>query len=554
MASDIEIARAATLRPIGEIAEKAGIPDKALLPYGHYKGKIDRAALPAPKSQGKLVLVTAINPTPAGEGKTTTSVGLADGLNRIGRKTMLCLREPSLGPCFGMKGGGAGGGHAQVMPMDEINLHFTGDFHAITSAHNLLAAMIDNHVHWGNALDIDVRRIVWKRVLDMNDRALRQIAQSLGGVANGFPRESGFDITVASEIMAILCLASDLDDLEMRIGRIVIGYRRDRSPVTAKDIKADGAMAVLLKDAINPNLVQTLEGNPALLHGGPFANIAHGCNSAIATRTALGLADYVVTEAGFGADLGAEKFFDIKCRIAGLRPDAVVLVATVRALKMNGGVAKENLGEADVEAVRKGGVNLARHIGNLGRFGLSPTIAINHFTADSDAEVEAIKDIARAHGATAILSEHWADGGAGAEKLAIEVAARADKGAPDFAPLYPDSLPLAEKIETVARKIYHAGEVVIPPSVRHQLENWEKAGHRNFPVCMAKTQYSFSTDPAKLGAPEGHEVMVREVRLSAGAGFVVAICGDIMTMPGLPRVPSAEAIRLDADGEIEGLF
>lgn len=552
--TDIEIARAAILAPIGEVAMRAGIPPEAVIPYGRHKAKIDLAALPRPDRRGKLILVTAINPTPAGEGKTTTSVGLSDALHRIGKRAMLCLREPSLGPCFGMKGGGAGGGHAQVMPMDEINLHFTGDFHAITSAHNLLAAMLDNHIHWGNALGIDLRRVVWKRVLDMNDRALRQVVHSLGGVANGFPRESGFDITVASEIMAILCLARDLADLEQRLGQIVVAYRRDKSPVLARDLKAERAMAVLLKDAILPNLVQTLEHRPALVHGGPFANIAHGCNSAIATRTALGLADYVVTEAGFGADLGAEKFMDIKCRIAGLRPDAVVLVATVRALKMNGGIAKGALGEENVAAVRAGAVNLRRHIENLGKFGIVPTVAINHFTTDSDAEVAVIRELAAEFGTEAVLCRHWAEGGAGAEELARVVAAKADAGAPDFAPLYPDDMPLADKIATVAREIYRAGEVDIPAAVAAQLKDWQAAGHGHVPVCMAKTQYSFSTDPTALGAPEGHKVTVREVRLSAGAGFVVAICGDIMTMPGLPRVPSAESIYLNADGQIEGLF
>ncbi|MBC2777914.1 formate--tetrahydrofolate ligase [Parasphingopyxis marina] len=554
MPTDIEIARQATLKPIAEVAAKAGVPDEALIPYGKYKAKIDRNALPASSSQGKLILVTAINPTPAGEGKTTTSVGLSDALHRIGKKTMLCLREPSLGPCFGMKGGGAGGGKSQVMPMDEINLHFTGDFHAITSAHNLLAAMIDNSIYWSNPLDIDVRRIVWKRVLDMNDRALRQIAGPLGGVANGFPRESGFDITVASEIMAILCLASDIEDLQERLGNIVIGYKRDRTPVFCRDVKADRAMTVLLKDAIQPNMVQTLENNPAFLHGGPFANIAHGCNSVIATTTALKMADYVVTEAGFGADLGAEKFLDVKCRIAGLKPDAVVLVATVRALKMNGGVAKADLTEENVGAVRAGAVNLKRHIENLRKFGIQPTVAINHFYLDTDAEIAVIREMAAEFDTDAVVCKHWADGGAGAEELARIVADKADAGAPDFTPLYPDDIPLADKIETVAREIYRAAEVNIPPAVRKQLQQWEEMGHGHFPVCMAKTQYSFSTDPTKLGAPEGHEVTVREVRLSAGAGFVVAICGDIMTMPGLPKVPSAEAIYLDENGQIEGLF
>jgi len=554
MLTDIEISRAATLRPISQIAATLGLPDDAIEPYGRYKAKVDPALLPPAEREAKLILVTAINPTPAGEGKSTTSVGLADALNRIGRKTMLCLREPSLGPCFGTEGGATGGGYAQVVPMEDINLHFTGDFHAITSAHNLLAAMIDNHVHWGNALDIDVRRIVWRRVLDMNDRALRDIAQSLGGPANGFPRESGFDITVASEVMAILCLASDLPDLERRLGDIVIGYTRDRKPVTARDLKADGAMAVLLAQAVKPNLVQTLEGNPAFIHGGPFANIAHGCNSVIATRTALGLADYVVTEAGFGADLGAEKFFDIKCRQAGLTPAAAVIVATARALKMNGGVAKSDLGAEDAAAVRRGGVNLARHIENVRQFGVPVVVAINRFVSDTDAELDAIREIAAAQGADAMVCTHWADGSAGAVELAEKVAALADHGSSQFAPLYADDLPLFDKINTVATRLYRAEEAIADPGVHAQLKRWEEAGFGHLPICMAKTQYSFSTDPAKLGAPTGHVVPVREVRLSAGAGFVVAICGEIMTMPGLPRVPAAESIRFGATGEIEGLF
>jgi formate--tetrahydrofolate ligase len=554
MPTDIEIARQATLKPITEVAAQAGVPDEALIPYGKYKAKIDRDALPAGGSQGKLILVTAINPTPAGEGKTTTSVGLHDALNRIGKKSLLCLREPSLGPCFGVKGGGAGGGKSQVMPMDEINLHFTGDFHAITSAHNLLSAMIDNHIYWGNSLEIDLRRVVWRRVLDMNDRALRQIVGPLGGVSNGFPRETGFDITVASEIMAILCLASDLKDLQKRLGDIIIGYRRDKTPVFCRDVKADSAMTVLLKDAIHPNLVQTLENNPAFLHGGPFANIAHGCNSVIATTTALKMADYVVTEAGFGADLGAEKFMDIKCRAAGIKPDAIVLVATVRALKMNGGVAKKDLGEPNVDAVRKGAVNLERHIENLNKFGINPTVAINHFYLDTDEEIAVIQEMAKKYGTDAVICKHWADGGAGAEELARIVAGKADKGAAGFKQLYPSEMPLAEKIETIATEIYRAGSVSISSSVRSQLKQWEEMGYGHFPVCMAKTQYSFSTDPTQLGAPDGHEIAIREVRLSAGAGFVVAIAGDIMTMPGLPKVPSAEGIYLDENGQIEGLF
>jgi len=554
MPTDIEIARQATLKPIAQVAAAAGVPDDALIPYGKYKAKIDRAALPKSDRKGKLILVTAINPTPAGEGKTTTSVGLCDALNRIGKSSMLCLREPSLGPCFGMKGGGAGGGQSQVMPMDEINLHFTGDFHAITSAHNLLSAMIDNSVYWGNPLDIDVRRVSWKRVLDMNDRALRQIVGPLGGVSNGFPRETGFDITVASEVMAILCLASDAKDLQKRLGDIIIGYTREKKPVFCRDIKADSAMTVLLKDAILPNMVQTLENNPALLHGGPFANIAHGCNSVIATRTALSLTDYVVTEGGFGADLGAEKFMDIKCRIAGLKPDAIVLVATVRALKMNGGVAKKDLGEPNVDAVRKGAVNLERHIENLNKFGINPTVAINHFYLDTDEELAVIQEMAAKFGTQAIVCKHWAEGGAGAEELARVVSEKADAGAPKFNQIYPSEMPLAEKIETVCKEIYRAGSVTLSPAIKSQLKQWEEMGYGNFPVCMAKTQYSFSTDPTALGAPTGFDIAIREVRLAAGAGFVVAIAGEIMTMPGLPKVPSAENIYLDDNGQIEGLF
>ncbi|MES2903474.1 MAG: formate--tetrahydrofolate ligase [Pseudomonadota bacterium] len=552
MQPDIEISRAATLLPIAQVAAKLGLPDDAIEPYGRFKAKIDRAAT-GDGPRGRLILVTAINPTAAGEGKTTTSVGLADALNRIGRRTVLALREPSLGPCFGTKGGATGGGYAQVVPMEDINLHFTGDFHAIGSAHNLLAAMIDNHVHWGNALDIDVRRITWRRVLDMNDRAMRDIVQSIGGPANGFPRESGFDITVASEVMAILCLARDLEDLEERLGRIVVAETRDRRPVTARDLKADGAMAVLLAQAIKPNLVQTLEGNPAIIHGGPFANIAHGCNSVIATRTALSLGEFVVTEAGFGADLGAEKFFDIKCRQAGFHPDAAVIVATVRALKMNGGVAKGDLGREDVEAVRAGCANLVRHLENVRQFGVPAIVAINHFDGDSAAELGAIEEVAALHGTRAILCRHWAEGGRGAEELAREVAAIAESGSGQFSPLYDDDLPLFDKINAVATRIYRAKEAVAVPSVMAQLKRWEAAGHGHLPVCMAKTQYSFSTDPALIGAPTGHVVQVREVRLAAGAGFVVAICGDLMTMPGLPRVPAAEGMRLDIDGRIHGL-
>ncbi|MFN3643968.1 MAG: formate--tetrahydrofolate ligase [Gemmobacter sp.] len=553
--SDIEIARAATKRPIAAIGAALGIPPEHLVPYGHDKAKIAAPFIAGiqDRPQGKLILVTAINPTPAGEGKTTTTVGLGDGLNRIGKRAVVCIREASLGPNFGMKGGAAGGGMAQVVPMEDMNLHFTGDFHAITAAHNLLAAMIDNHIYWGNALDLDERRITWRRVMDMNDRALRDIVVSLGGVANGFPRQTGFDITVASEVMAILCLARDLADLERRLGDIIVGYSRDRRPVTCRELKADGAMTVLLRDAMQPNLVQTLENNPAFVHGGPFANIAHGCNSVIATTTALRLADYVVTEAGFGADLGAEKFMNIKCRKAGLAPSAVVLVATIRALKMNGGAGKGDLGREDVPAVLRGCANLARHIENLRGFGVPVVVAINHFGTDTAAEIAAVEARAAELGTEAILCQHWAEGGAGIEALAHRVVALAD-GPSAFAPLYPDAMPLWDKIETIATRIYRAGAVTADKAVRDQLAAWEAAGYGHLPVCMAKTQYSFSTDPTLRGAPEGHTVPVREVRLSAGAGFVVAICGEIMTMPGLPRVPSAEVIRLNGAGEIEGLF
>ena len=554
--SDIEIARDARKQPIQDIGAKLGIPAADLLPYGHDKAKISQDFISSVQDRpnGKLILVTAINPTPAGEGKTTTTVGLGDGLNRIGKKAAVCIREASLGPCFGMKGGAAGGGYAQVVPMEEMNLHFTGDFHAITSAHNLLSAMIDNHIYWGNELEIDERRIVWRRVMDMNDRALRDIVVSLGGVANGFPRQTGFDITVASEVMAILCLATDLDDLERRLGDIVVAYTRERKPIFARDIKADGAMTVLLKDAMQPNLVQTLENNPAFVHGGPFANIAHGCNSVIATTTALKLADYVVTEAGFGADLGAEKFMNIKCRKAGIAPDAVVIVATVRAMKMNGGGAKADLGAENVDAVRAGCPNLGRHIGNVKSFGVPVVVAINHFAGDTEAEVQAVRDYVAEQGAEAVLCKHWADGGAGAEDLARKVVALAESGKAQFAPLYPDEMSLLGKIETIAKRIYHADEVLADAKIRAQLKEWEEAGYGHLPVCMAKTQYSFTTDPGRRGAPVGHSVPVREVRLSAGAGFVVVICGEIMTMPGLPRVPSAEAIRLNDAGQIEGLF
>ena len=554
--TDIEIARDAKKQPIQAIGEKLKIPSEHLLPYGHDKAKVDQAFINSleDRPNGKLILVTAINPTPAGEGKTTTTVGLGDGLNRIGKKAAICIREASLGPNFGMKGGAAGGGMAQVVPMEDMNLHFTGDFHAITSAHNLLSAMIDNHIYWGNELEIDERRVTWRRVLDMNDRALRDTVTSLGGVANGFPRQTGFDITVASEVMAILCLASDLQDLQKRLGDMIVAYRRDRSPIYARDIKADGAMTVLLKDAMQPNLVQTLENNPAFVHGGPFANIAHGCNSVIATKTALKLADYVVTEAGFGADLGAEKFMDIKCRKAGLAPDAVVLVATVRAMKMNGGVAKADLGAENVPAVKDGCPNLGRHLANLRGFGVPVVVAINHFVTDTEAEVQAVKDYVAGQGAEAILCQHWEKGSAGVEDLATRVAELADSGAAAFEPLYPDEMPLFEKIETIAKRIYHAEAVTADKPILDQLRAWEEAGYGHLPVCMAKTQYSFSTDPAARGAPTGFDLPIREVRLSAGAGFVVVICGQIMTMPGLPRVPSAENIRLNDAGEIEGLF
>ncbi|MBB3998151.1 formate--tetrahydrofolate ligase [Aureimonas pseudogalii] len=554
--SDIAIARRASKRPITEIAARLAIPAEAVIPYGRDKAKIDVGFLRglADRPSGRLILVTAINPTPAGEGKTTTTVGLGDGLNAIGKRAAICLREPSLGPCFGQKGGAAGGGHAQVVPMEDINLHFTGDFHAITTAHNLLAAMIDNHLHWGNALGLDPRRIVWRRVVDMNDRALRDIVQSLGGPANGLPRESGFDITVASEIMAIVCLAADLEDLEARLGRIVVGYRPDKSRVYARDLKADGAMAVLLKDAMLPNLVQTLENNPAFVHGGPFANIAHGCNSVVATRAALRLADYVVTEAGFGADLGAEKFFDIKCRQAGLTPDATVIVATVRALKMNGGVAKADLGREDVAAVARGAVNLQRHIGNCQSFGVPVIVAINHFGTDTDAEIAAVRAAAEEAGVEAVLCRHWAQGSAGILELAEKVAALADGGTARFKPIYADETSLLGKIETVVKDIYHGVAVTAEPAVLRELESFERDGYGHLPVCMAKTQYSFSTDPGRLGAPSDHVVHVRQVRLAAGAGYVVAICGDILTMPGLPRHPAAEAIRLNEEGLVEGLF
>jgi len=554
--SDIQIAREAQKKPIMEIGAKLGIPAEHLLPYGHDKAKVGQEFINSltDRPTGKLILVTAINPTPAGEGKTTTTVGLGDGLNRIGKKAVVCIREASLGPNFGMKGGAAGGGYAQVVPMEEMNLHFTGDFHAITSAHNLLSAMIDNHIYWGNSLQIDERRVVWRRVMDMNDRALRDMVCSLGGVSNGFPRQTGFDITVASEVMAILCLSKDLADLQKRLGDIVVAYTRDKTPIYCRDIKADGAMTVLLKDAMQPNLVQTLENNPAFVHGGPFANIAHGCNSVIATTTALKLGEYVVTEAGFGADLGAEKFFDIKCRKAGLKPAAAVIVATVRAMKMNGGVAKADLGAENVAAVQKGCPNLGRHIGNVKSFGVPVVVAINHFYSDTDAEIQAVKDYVAQQGAEAILCKHWAQGSAGIEELARKVVQMAESGAANFAPLYPDDMPLFQKLQTIAKRIYHADDVIADKSIRDQLKTWEAAGYGHLPICVAKTQYSFTTDPSVRGAPTGHTVPVREVRLSAGAGFIVAICGEIMTMPGLPKVPAAETIRINHDGHVEGLF
>jgi len=554
--TDIEIAREANKKPIQEIGAKLGIPSEHLLPFGHDKAKISSEFIKAQdnKTNGKLILVTAINPTPAGEGKTTTTVGLGDGLNAIGKKSAICIREASLGPCFGMKGGAAGGGMSQVVPMEDMNLHFTGDFHAITSAHNLLSAMIDNHIYWGNELEIDHRRVTWRRVLDMNDRALRDTVTSLGGVANGIPRQTGFDITVASEVMAILCLAKDLKDLENRLGDIIVAYRRHLTPVYCRDIKADGAMTVLLQQAMQPNLVQTLENNPAFVHGGPFANIAHGCNSVVATTTALKLADYVVTEAGFGSDLGAEKFLNIKCRKAGISPSAIVLVATVRAMKMNGGIAKADLGEENVKAVQDGCPNLGRHIENLKSFGVPVVVAINHFVSDTESEIQAIKNYVAEQGAEAILSRHWELGSEGSKELAIRVAEIADSDMANFSPIYPNEMPLFEKIETIATRIYRASEVIADKKVRNQLKQWEEQGYGDFPVCMAKTQYSFSTDPNLRGAPKNHTVPIREVRLAAGAGFVIAICGEIMTMPGLPRVPSAEAIGINEEGMIDGLF
>ena len=554
--SDIEVAREASLKPITEVGAKLDIPAEALNLYGPHKAKVNFDFLRSleGREEGKLILVTAVTPTPAGEGKTTTTVGLGDGLNRIGKRAMSCIREPSLGPCFGMKGGAAGGGYAQVVPMEDINLHFTGDFHAITSAHNLLSALVDNHVYWGNKAGIDTRRVAWRRVLDMNDRALRQITNSLGGVANGFPREDGFDITVASEVMAIFCLADSLADLERRLGNIVVAQTRERKPVLASAVEAPGAMTVLLKDALMPNLVQTLENNPVFIHGGPFANIAHGCNSMLATKTALKLCDYVVTEAGFGADLGAEKFFDIKCRKGDLKPAAAVIVATVRALKMHGGVSKDDLKHENVEAVTKGCSNLRRHVENVQKFGVPAIVAINEFVTDTPAEVEAVREACRPLGVEAVLCRHWAEGGAGIEELAHRVVEIADSGKADFKPLYPDDVPLWDKVKTIATELYGAAGINADSSVRARFKELQEGGYGHFPVCMAKTQYSFSTDPNLKGAPSGHDVEIREVRLSAGAEFVVVVTGNIMTMPGLPRVPAANSIRLDEAGQIQGLF
>ncbi len=555
--TDIQIAREANMKPIQEILDGVGVPDnaEAYSPISRYIAKIKLEYLEKFKNKkdGKLILVTAITPTPAGEGKTTTSVGLSDGLNKIGKKSIVCLREPSLGPSFGMKGGAAGGGYAQVVPMEQINLHFTGDFHAITSAHNLLSALIDNHIYWGNKLNIDVRRIVWKRVLDMNDRALRSININLGGVANGFPREDGFDITVASEIMAIFCLSNDLHDLENRIGNITVAYTRDKKPIYAKDLNAHGPMTVLLKDAIRPNVTQTLENNPTIIHGGPFANIAHGCNSVLATKTALKLSDYVVTEAGFGADLGAEKFLDIKCRKSGLKPSCVVIVATIRALKMHGGVNKDELKNENIDAVKKGLVNLDRHIENIQKFGLPVTVAINHFVLDTDKEVDEVIKFCQQKGVTASISKHWEKGGEGAVDLANNVAELCEKES-DFKFLYDDKISLFKKIETIAKELYRASEVVADTKIREQLKNFEETGYQSLPICIAKTQYSFSTDPNLKGAPSGHVLPIREVRLSSGAEFIVVVCGAIMTMPGLPKVPAADKIKINDKGETEGLF
>src|SRR5688572_19981370 len=555
--SDIEISQAAAMRPILALAaDKLDIPAEDLIPFGHYKAKVslDYIASLAGRPNGKLILVTAITPTPAGEGKTTTTVGLGDALNDIGKKAMICIREPSLGPCFGVKGGAAGGGYAQVVPMEDINLHFTGDFHAIGAANNLLAAMIDNHVYWGNKLDIDVRRVTWRRAVDMNDRALRSIVSSLGGVANGFPREAGFDITVASEVMAIFCLASDLADLQRRLGQIQIGQTRDKKPVTAKDLSAAGSMAALLKDALAPNLVQTLENNPAFIHGGPFANIAHGCNSVIATKAALKLADYVVTEAGFGADLGAEKFLDIKCRKARLKPDCVVLVATIRALKMHGGVTKDALKQENLGALKTGIANLARHVSNVQKFGLPIIVSINRFSSDTQAEIDLVRKACAALGVDAFMADHWAEGGAGAEELARTVVRTIETKPSDFHPLYPDDMKLWDKTRTIATQIYGARDITADKKVKDQIQELQERGFGDYPVCIAKTQYSFSTDPNLKGAPSDHVVPVREIRLSAGAEFLVAVCGEIMTMPGLPKVPAANEIKVAADGRISGLF
>ena len=554
--SDIDIARKATMKPINEVAEKLQIPESAIIAYGKTKAKIDPEYLTtlSDRPDGKLILVTAITPTPAGEGKTTTSVGLTDGLSRIGKKSIVCLREPSLGPCFGMKGGAAGGGYAQVVPMEDINLHFTGDFHAIGAAHNLLSALLDNHIHWGNSLEIDARRVQWKRVIDMNDRALRNITAGLGGPGNGFPRQDGYDITVASEIMAIFCLSNDLEDLKARLNKIVVAYTRDNKPILASEIRGIGAMAVLLKDALAPNLVQTLENNPAIIHGGPFANIAHGCNSVIATKAGLKMADYVVTEAGFGADLGAEKFFNIKCRSAGLNPDAAVIVATVRALKMHGGVAKDELSIENVEAANEGCSNLVRHIENVKSFGVPVVVAINRFITDTDAEIAIIKKVAEANGVKAIECTHWSDGGAGTEELAHEVVALVDGGHANFAPLYADEMPIWDKVRTIATRLYRADDIIADKKIRDQIQNLQDSGYGHFPVCIAKSQYSFSTDPNLKGAPDNHVMAIREVRLSAGAGFIVVVCGDIMTMPGLPRIPAANNIDINASGEVVGLF
>ena len=556
--SDIDIAQAATMRPILDVAkDKLGIPGDSLDPYGHYKAKVSLEYIDTLKKNkdGKLILVTAITPTPAGEGKTTTTVGLGDGLNKIGKKAIMCLREPSLGPCFGMKGGAAGGGFAQVVPMTDINLHFTGDMHAIGAANNLLAAMTDNHMYWGNAAELDARRVTWRRVVDMNDRALRNIVNSLGGVAHGFPREDHFDITVASEVMAIFCLATDLNDLQRRLGNIVVGFTRDRKPVKASEIKAPGAMTALLKDALAPNLVQTLENNAAFVHGGPFANIAHGCNTVLATKTALKLADYVVTEAGFGADLGAEKFLDIKCRKSGLSPDCVVLVATIRALKMHGGVAKDDLKKENLQAIKTGGRdNITQHIENLKSYGVPVVVAINKFSADTPAEVALVQQICSDQGVKAIEADHWAAGSEGTKELANVVVDTIDNEKSDFGFLYPDDMPLIEKVRTIAQKIYRADDISVPPAIMTRFKELEELGYGNYPVCIAKTQYSFSTDPTAKGAPRGREIPVREVRLSGGAEFIVVVCGDIMTMPGLPRVPAAEAIGVDKNGVIVGLF